>query len=124
MPIGSRPPLGVHIEGNSWGLSSWCARQGIVGSSPDVHGAGAPTLPSAGEWSRGTHISREVVLVTHISGCIQLSEGVGVTQEFGQLVKERCLENFSCVLVLCKHVLLWFICCIANIDSEYKLITH
>lgn len=136
-PVFPTPLIYPRAHAHRVKTSTWCAhRREFMGSFFLVCTAGDCRQQPRCAWSwsthtsisrgveQGTHISREVVLVTHISGCVQLSEGVGVTQEFGQLVKERCLENFSCVLVLCKHVLLSFICCIANIDSEYKLITH
>ena len=51
-------------------------------------------------------------------GCIQLSGGGAAKLEFGGLVIDGRLEVHSGILTLCKCLLLWFICCIANIDPD------
>lgn len=113
-----------------------CTYKGIHGDFLlGVHSRGLQQPRCAWSWRTHTSIRRGVKQQNpHFQGgCVcnprglrgaYNSVGVGVTQEFGGFVKERCLENFSCVLLLCKHVVLWFICCIANIDSEYMLISH
>lgn len=49
---------------------------------------------------------------------MQLSGGGAAKLEFGGLVIDGCLEVCSGILTLCKCLLLWFICCIANIDPD------
>lgn len=43
-------------------------------------------------------------------------------ESFLGIVLERYLKVFRCLLTICKYLLLWFICCMGHIDSEYR--TH
>lgn len=76
-------------------------------------------LPQKGcEAREPTFLGGVCLWPTWPGGCIQLSGGGAAKLEFGGLVTEECLEVCSGILILCKRLLLWFICCIANIDPE------
>lgn len=60
------------------------------------------------------------VVCVRVPACVHVHVGPGDARFLG-IVLEGYLEVFRCLLTIFKYLLLWFICCIGYIDSEYRI---